>query len=84
MGKRFRWIVGGGLEGAVRAKEGRKVYLHLPMVKEGAARVRVDGREEAVLSEGDGAFVEGLRVGDVLGVESVGEAEAEIVVLDSF
>jgi hypothetical protein len=35
------------------------------------------------LSEGDGAFIEGVNVGDVLSVESVGDVEAEVIVLDS-
>jgi len=54
------------------------------MTKNGRAKVRLDGREDAVLSEGDGAFVSGVKAGDVLDVESVGEAEAEVVVLDSY
>ena len=83
VGKQFKWTVGGGKEGAVRKNEGRRVYLLVPMTKGGAAKVRVDGREGCVLGEGDGAFVEGVRVGDLLGVESLGEAEAEVVVLDS-
>jgi len=36
-----------------------------------------------VLGEGDGAFVGGVEAGDELVVESVGEGEAEVVVLDS-
>jgi hypothetical protein len=36
-----------------------------------------------VLEEGDGAFVEGVNVGDVISVESLGETEAEVIVLDS-
>ncbi|MCJ1388810.1 hypothetical protein MMC18_001660 [Xylographa bjoerkii] len=82
VGKRFEWVVGGG-EAAVSKKKGRRVYVHLAMTKGGKARVRLDGREGAVLGEGDGAFVEGVAVGDGLGVESVGEEEAEVVVLDS-
>jgi len=84
--KRFRWVVGGEMENGgsvVESKEGRRVYVHLPMTKNGSAKVRLDGREGAVLGEGDGAFVEGVRAGDVLSVESIGEAEAEVVVLDS-
>ena len=96
VGRKFGWVVGGGGGGGdgkddgavkVRAKEGRKVYVHVPMMKEGKASVRVwvEGKsdEEAVLGEGDGAFVEGVEVGDVLEVESIGEEEAEVVVLDS-
>jgi len=80
--KRFKYVVGG--EGhVVGSKSDRKVYVHLPMTKNGNARVRLGGREEAILGEGDGAFVEGVNVGDVLSVESIGEAEAEVVVLDS-
>lgn len=78
--KRFKWTVGGG---AVTKTSDRKVYVHLPMTKNGAAKIRIDGREGAVLSEGDGAFVSGVNAGDVLSIESIGEAEAEVVVLDS-
>jgi quercetin 2,3-dioxygenase len=67
----------------VRNLADRKVYVHVPMTKNGSAKVRLDGREDAVLGEGDGAFVTGVKAGDVLSVESVGEAEAEVVVLDS-
>jgi len=38
---------------------------------------------EVELEEGDGAFIRGGDAGDELVVESVGEAEAEVVVLDS-
>lgn len=82
VGRRFEWGVGGG-EGVVRQREGRRVYVHVAMTGGGKARVRLDGREGVVLEEGDGAFVEGVGVGDGLGVESVGEVEAEVVVLDS-
>lgn len=78
--KRFKWTVGAD---AVNKKQNRNVYVHLPMTKNGSAKVRIDGREGVVLSEGDGAFVSGVNAGDVLSVESVGEAEAEVVVLDS-
>jgi hypothetical protein len=78
--KRFKYTVGSG---AVKNKENRNVYIHLPMCKNGSAKIRLDGREDAVLSEGDGAFVSGVNAGDVLSFESIGEAEAEVVVLDS-
>ncbi len=45
------------------------------------AKVKLAG--EVVLGEGDGAFVEGVGAGDEIGVESVGEGEAEVVLLDS-
>lgn len=77
-GARASWRIGG--EGAVRVRGGRKVYVHLPMRRVGA-RVRVGGEVE--LEEGDGAFIRGGDAGDELVVESVGEAEAEVVVLDS-
>ena len=77
-GKAATWIVGGG--DAVEEKKDRKVYVHVPMRRLGAA-VKVGG--ETRLEEGDGAFVEGVDVGDELVVESVGEGEAEVVVLDS-
>jgi len=78
--KRFKWTVGGD---AVTKTSGRNVYIHVPMTKKGNAKIRLDGREDAVLEEGDGAFVSNVNAGDVLSFESVGEAEAEVVVLDS-
>lgn len=80
--KRFKYTVGGG-EDVVRSRSNRNVYIHLPMTKNGNAKIRLAGREDAVLSEGDGAFVSQVNVGDILSVESIGEAEAEVVVLDS-
>ncbi|QYT00620.1 Pirin domain-containing protein [Trichoderma simmonsii] len=76
---KFEWTVGGG----AGQKTQRKVYIHLPMLKGGKAKIRLDGREDAELSEGDGAFVDGVQIGDRLIVESIGEAEAEVVVLDT-
>ncbi|KAK8048704.1 hypothetical protein PG994_010434 [Apiospora phragmitis] len=58
------------------------VFVHVPMTKGGKAKVRLDGREE-VYSEGDGAFIDNLQAGDKLSVESVGDAEAEVIVLDT-
>lgn len=78
--RRFKWTVGAD---AVRKTQGRNVYVHVPMTKNGSAKIRLDGRENAVLGEGDGAFVSNVNAGDVLGFESIGEAEAEVVVLDS-
>ncbi|KAK5662909.1 hypothetical protein OQA88_6320 [Cercophora sp. LCS_1] len=78
-GKAFEWSVGK----EVTEKRERKVYVHVPMTKGGRAKVRLDGREEMILEEGDGAFVDAVRMGDKLKVESVGEAEAEVVVLDT-
>jgi quercetin 2,3-dioxygenase len=80
VGKRFNWTVGGG---AAKKTMERNVYVHVPMCKNGSAKIRLDGREDAVLGEGDGAFVTGVNAGDVLSFESIGEAEAEVVVLDS-
>ena len=77
-GSRFEWTVGAKVGDAAK----RKVYVHLPMTKGGKAKIRLDGRED-VLEEGDGAFVDGVNAGDKLVVESVGEAEAEVVVLDT-
>ncbi|KAL4745350.1 hypothetical protein BDW72DRAFT_211493 [Aspergillus terricola var. indicus] len=79
---RFEWTVG-SKDGVVQRKKKRNVYVHLPMTKGGKARIRLDSRDDAVLEEGDGAFITGVNAGDILGVESVGEAEAEVIVLDS-
>ena len=80
-GKTFDWKIGG--EGpAVKSTKGRKAYVHLP-IKSGRSRIRLAGREEVELAEGDGAFVSAVNAGDVLSVESIGEKEAELVVFDS-
>lgn len=78
--KRFKWTVGAN---AVKSTTSRHVYIHVPMTKKGSMKIRLDGREDAVLNEGDGAFISNVNAGDVLSVESIGEAEAEVVVLDS-
>lgn len=75
------WIIGG--TDAVQSKWDRKVYVHLPMARSGKAKVKLAGRDDMVLTEGDGAFITNVNGGDELLVESVGDAEAEIVVLDS-
>lgn len=91
-GGAFPWTIGRGsassrgvvgISDAVSSKTNRKTYIHLPMTKNGASKVRLSGSEDIVLEEGDGAFVENVNVGDELFVESIGEAEAEVVVLDS-
>ncbi|CAJ2503803.1 Uu.00g111970.m01.CDS01 [Anthostomella pinea] len=76
--QKFEWVVGAKATGATK----RKVYVHVPMTKKGKAKIRLDGREE-IFSEGDGAFVDAVNAGDKLSFESVGEAEAEVVVLDT-
>ncbi|KAK4194127.1 RmlC-like cupin domain-containing protein [Triangularia verruculosa] len=80
-GSKFEWIVGG--RDNVTEQNKRKVFVHLPMTKGGRASIRLDGREDAVLKEGDGAFIENVNKGDKLWVESVGEVEAEVIVLDT-
>lgn len=79
-GKSASWKVGG--DDVVQQKSNRKVYVHLPMRGLGA-KIRLAGREEQVLAEGDGAFVEKVNAGDELAFDSVGDGEAEVVVLDS-
>lgn len=80
-GKTFAYKVGGG--DAVSSKSNRNVYVHLPETKGGKAKIRLDGRDSVVLSEGDAAFVTQVNANDELRVESIGEAEAEVVVIDS-
>jgi quercetin 2,3-dioxygenase len=75
----FEWVVGGKATEQTK----RKVYVHVPMCKGGKAKIRLDGREDAVLAEGDGAFIDGVNAGDKLTFESVGEADAEVIVLDT-
>lgn len=77
--RKFEWKVGANVTRAAK----RKVYVHLPMTKGGKAKIRLDGRDDAVLEEGDGAFVDSVSAGDKLVVESVGSAEAEVVLLDT-
>ncbi|KAH8426369.1 pirin family protein [Aspergillus melleus] len=79
--KMFEWRIGGG-EGVVQTRK-RNVYVHLPASKKGGAKVELNGREDTVLEEGDGAFVTGASVGDLLRFKSIGNSEAEVVVLDS-
>ncbi|KAI1309689.1 RmlC-like cupin domain-containing protein [Xylaria venustula] len=76
--KKFEWVVGANATGNTK----RKVYIHIPMLKGGKAKIRLDGREE-VYNEGDGAFIDNVHAGEKLYVESVGEAEAEVVLLDT-
>lgn len=84
-GKRFEWVVGGlDAEGkeATRWKT-RRLYVHLAMTKGGKAKVRLEGQEgSVVLKEGDGAYVFQVERGQGFGVESVGEEEAEVVLMD--
>ena len=81
--KRFKYKVGGEDDHVVKSKSGRNVYVHLPMTKSGNAKIRLAGQEDLVLAEGDGAYVSEVNAGDMISVESIGEAEAELVVLDS-
>ncbi|KFY77704.1 hypothetical protein V499_02986 [Pseudogymnoascus sp. VKM F-103] len=85
VGKKFEWTVGGESDAktVVKSRTDRKVYIHVPMTNEGKSKIRLDGREDSVLAEGDGAFVTGVQAGDVLAFESIGEVEAEVIVLDS-
>ena len=66
----------------MQKKTGRKVYLQLHM-RCLRAKILLAGREDLVLGEGDGAFVEKVNAGDDLVVESIGDGDAEVVVLDS-
>ncbi|KKA31215.1 hypothetical protein TD95_000811 [Thielaviopsis punctulata] len=80
-GKTFEWRVGNKEADATK----RKVYVHVTMTKGGKSKIRLDGRDdsEAVLGEGDGMFIDNVAKDDILKVESIGSAEAEIVVLDT-
>ena len=82
-GEAFEYTIGG--DNIATSKKDRKTYVHLPMTKGGKSKIRLAGRMDssAVLEEGDAAFVSNVNAGDVLTVESIGEAEAEVVVLDS-
>ncbi|PHH54197.1 putative quercetin 2,3-dioxygenase PA1210 [Ceratocystis fimbriata CBS 114723] len=80
-GKIFDWRVGAKVTKGTK----RKVYIHVTMTKGGRSKIRLDGREDddAILGEGDGVFIDNLASDDILNVESIGTAEAEIVVLDT-
>ena len=80
-GKVFDWKIG-GTTGSTN-EVGRRVYFHLPMTKNGQAKVRLNGSERLDLSEGDGAFVQDVSQGDVVKVENLTDVEAEVIVLDS-
>jgi quercetin 2,3-dioxygenase len=82
-GETFKYTIGG--DNIATSKKDRKIYVHLPMTKGGKSKIRLAGRTDssAILEEGDAAFVSNVNAGDVLTVESLGEAEAEVVVLDS-
>ena len=80
-GEKFEYSIGG--YDAVSNKSDRKLYIHLPMTKGGKAKVKLDGREDSILNEGDGAYVSSINAGQVLSVESVGDDEAEVVLVDS-
>ena len=80
-GSSAAWRVGG--DGVVKSTSGRHVYVHLPMTRKGNAEIRLSGAETVDLAEGDGAFVSNVNAGDEILVESVGDFEAEVVVLDS-
>lgn len=83
--KTFEYRVGGDGEDIVRSKEGRNVYVHFTESEkwEKKGKVKLAGREDMILSEGDAAFVKNVKVGDVLTVESTGEVDAEVVIVDS-
>lgn len=76
--KTFEWIVGAN---AVSSMRKRKVYFHVPATQQFKAKICLDGREDAVLNGGDGAFVSEVNAGDKIRVQSMGEAE--VIVLDS-
>lgn len=83
--KTFEYKVGGNGEDLVRKKSSRNVYVHLTESEkwDKKGKIRLAGREDIVLGEGDASFVSKVNVGDVLTVESIGETDAEVVIIDS-
>ena len=83
--KTFEYKIGGDGKDIVKSKSNRNVYVHLTESEKWSkkSKVRLAGREEIVLSEGDAAFVSKVNAGDVLIVESLGETDAEVVIIDS-
>ncbi|ANB11933.1 hypothetical protein AWJ20_160 [Sugiyamaella lignohabitans] len=85
-GEKFSWTVTGAANASGNSSVGdpspsRNIYVYLPSLQDGLSKIKVAGQE--TLSEGDGAFVENIRPGDLLEIESVGEKDAEVVVTDS-
>lgn len=85
-GKDFVWNVGG--DDAVSVKRDRKVYVYLPSSQKGQmgkkARIQLNSStNDWIMEEGDGLFVSEVDAGDELFFESVGNEEAEVVVLDA-
>lgn len=78
-GNKFEYKIGG--DDYVSSKSDRKTYIHLPATQGGKAKIKL--ADQTVLSEGDGAYISKVNAGDILTVESIGEADAEVVVLDS-
>jgi quercetin 2,3-dioxygenase len=72
VGEAFVWKVAGG-RGFVTSKENRQVYMYLPVMREGKAKARLNGSDNVILAEGDGALVRGVDEGDELGFESIGD-----------
>ncbi|CAG9983046.1 unnamed protein product [Clonostachys byssicola] len=79
-GREFHWAMGG----RVTTDNARKVYVHLPMTRNGEANVRlcVNGVSTVELSEGDGAFIEHVTKDDELTVKNIGLLDTEVLVLD--
>ena len=76
------WVVGAG---HATKKQRRNVFVHLPASDEGTSSIRLPQAASSglVLEEGDGAFVSGVNDGDRLVVESVGDTDAEVFLIDS-
>lgn len=80
-GQTFEYKIGG--DDLVSNKSDRKTYIHVPQTQNGKAKVKLAGRDDTILNEGDGAYISQVNAGDILTVESIGDADAEVVVLDS-
>lgn len=77
--KTFGWVAGGN----VGLHNQRKIYLHMPMTKGGNASVMINGNDEKIVHEGDGAFIENIHKGDKITVTCTGSVDAEVVLLDT-
>lgn len=77
-GQTFNLKVG---QNAVSKKSNRNVYVHLTTANGGKSKLKVNNN--VTLAEGDAAMITKVNDGDELSFESVGSAEAEVVVLDS-
>jgi hypothetical protein len=80
VGKTYSLKVGAD---AVTKKQNRNVYVHLTEASDGKSKSAKLKVGDVTLSEGDAAMVTKINAGEELTFESIGDVDAEVVVLDS-